>query len=115
MDRLKKNISFVTLLDNSLADDYLPNLRDFELWWCFDLMKLADGDKNGLAEVSSAFLGSEIPAGIMINFRPLGDVACEDDADIGTLTCFGVFGFDSALVELKLSSLVPNFGKLWLS
>lgn len=74
-------------------------------------MKLADGDKNGLAELDSrAFLGSDIPAGTMMNFRPLGEVACDDNDE--AFPCFGVFGFGSAFVELKLSSLGPYFGKV---
>lgn len=75
-------------------------------------MKLVDGDKKGLAEISRTFVESDEPAGTIMNFLPLGDVACDEDTDKGTLTCFGVFGFGSAFTELKLSSLGPYLGKL---
>lgn len=57
-----------------------PSFKDFMLWWCFDLTKLADGDKKGLADDSRAFLGSAAPAGTTLNFFPLGVVACDDGA-----------------------------------
>lgn len=72
-------------------------------------MKLADGDKNGLADDSSVFLGSDIPAGNIMNLRPLGEVDCVAS---GEFICFGVLGFGSPFVELKLSSLGPYLGKL---
>lgn len=47
-----------------------------------------------------------------MNFRPLGDVACDDDAFDGSFSAFGLF---CELTALKLSSLTPYLGKLTLS
>jgi hypothetical protein len=63
-------------------------------------MKLADGERKGLAECSRAFRDSE--AGMTTNFRPVGEAACDDAG----------FGF---FVALKLISLSSSFGKLGLS
>lgn len=73
------------------------------------MTKLELGDKKGLAEVSRAFLEPDDPAGMTMNFRPLGDVACDDDA---AFPGFGGFDFPCPLAALKLSSLNPYFGKL---
>lgn len=82
------------------------------LWCCRDFTKLDEGDKKGLAEVPRPFLEPDAPAGMMMNFRPLGDVACDGDA---AFPVCGVFDLFCPLAALKLSSLNPYLGKVWLS
>lgn len=92
---------------------HLPSRRDFILWCCLDLTKLAEGDIKGLLKPSRALFDSFVPAGRTINFLPIfptGDAAIDDGAD-----GFGVLSLPCSFDALKLNSLKAGLGKLGLS